>query len=287
MTSRNLRRLVPLLAGLLLAVALPAAANSTLPVLHVAVVGGPVMAGVWPELARRASKATGIPIELIAAAPKETVVPVFQRGDADLLVIHGSDETFQLLAAGDAAPLRAWALNEHVLVGPASDPAGIADAPDATEALRRIAAHDAPLLAFRDPGSFTIVQRLWRQAGLRPSPRQQLYDDAERPQEVLLSAARQGAYAVVGHMPVAFGKMPDAGLKVLLKGDPAMRRVFVVVEPGPRHPADGSRRRLAHRVADYLTGPQGQADLVDADRTAGGPWIFPLSATGRRLPAAE
>lgn len=287
MTIHKLRRLAPLLCALLLAASLPASAGSVPPTLHVAVVGGPVMAGVWPELARRASRATGITIEQVAAGPKEIVVPAFRRGEADLLLIHGSDETFQLLAEGYAAPLRAWALNEHVLVGPAADPADVAGAPDATEALRRIAAHDAPLLAFRDPGSFTIVQRLWRQAGLRPGPRQQRYDDAERPQEVLLSAARQGAYAVVGHMPVAFGKMPDGGLKVLVKGDPAMRRVFVVVEPGPRHSADTQRRRLARRLADYLIGPRGQADLEAADHRAGGPWIFPLSTTGQRLPATE
>lgn len=243
---------------------------------RVAVVGGPVMTGIWPALAERASQRLGFAIQTVVAAPKEDVVPAFRTGKADLLIIHGSDESFALLARGEAAPLRAWALNEHVLVGPPDDPAQVASAPDGAEALRRIAAADAPLLAFRDPGSFTIVQNLWRRAGLRPGPRQQLYDDAERPQEVLKSAARQQAYAVVGHIPVALGKIPSAGLQVLLKGDPAMRRVFVVVEPGPLHPASRHARRQAHRLADFLVSPAGQSLLVEIDQARGGPWLFPL-----------
>ncbi|WP_029148214.1 hypothetical protein [Methylophilus sp. 5] len=244
----------------------------------VAVVGGLVLSGVWPALAKRAGKATGLVIETVAAAPKEGVVPIFRDGEADLLLIHGSDETYGLLATGVAAPLRAWAMNEHVIVGPNDDPAKVAEAPDAAEAMRRIVAADAPLIGFRDPGSFGIVHGLFRSLGLRPGPRQQLYDDAESPQQVLRSAADKHGYAVVGHIPVAFGKMPSKGMAVLLKGDPAMRRVYVVVEPGPRHPANTRQRELARQLADYLVSPAGQADLVAADKEAGGPWVFPLPA---------
>lgn len=248
------------------------------PVVRVVVVGGLNLSGVWPRLASKVAAGAGVRVETVAAAPKEGIVPLFARGDADLMLIHGSDETYALLAAGLAAPLRAWAANEHVLVGPPDDPAGVAQAADGAAAMARIVAADAPLLAFRDPGSFAIAQALFRRAGVRPGPRQQLYDDAESPQAVLASAARQGAYAVVGHIPVAKGKMPSHGLQVWLHGDPAMRRVYVVVEPGPAHPANAERRRLARRLADYLLSARGQADLRAADHAAGGPWVFALDA---------
>ena len=68
----------------------------------------------------------------------------------------------------------------------------------------------------------------------------------------LASAARQHAYAVVGHIPVALGKMPSHGLKVLLHGDPAMRRVYVLIEPGPAHLASAEQRqRAARRLRAY------------------------------------
>lgn len=280
-------RVTTILALLVLASSsAPAADQSPSQATHtkvrVAVVGGLMLCGVWPALVERAQKATGLEIETVAAAPKEGVVPAFRSGEADLLLIHGSDETYALQAEGMAAPLQAWAMNEHVVVGPKDDPAGVAGATSGTEALRRIVAEDAPLIGFRDPGSFAIVHGLFRASGLRPGPRQQLFDDAEIPQLVLRSAVEKGAYAVVGRIPVAFGKMPSEGIKVLLRGDPAMRRVYVVVEPGPRHPAGTEERMAAHRLADYLLSADGQADLAAADQEAGGPWIFPLARAGHR-----
>lgn len=261
------------------AFAAPPAATAEI---RVAVVGGLARCGVWTELARRAETATGLHITTVAAAPKGDILPQFSSGEADLLLIHGSDETFDLLARGMAAPLRAWAQNEHVIAGPADDPAGVRAARDGAEALRRIVAADAPLMGFRDPGSFSIVQRLWRASGVSPGPRQQLPDDSAQPQRILDAAASQHAYVVVGHIPVVFGRMQNPGYRVLLSGDPAMRRVYVAVEPGPRHPADAARRELARRLADYLLSPAGQADLAAANRAVAteqqpGPWIFPLS----------
>jgi tungstate transport system substrate-binding protein len=259
----------------------PALAAETV---RVAVVGGLVMCGVWPALVPLAEKATGLKIETVAAAPKEGIVPVFRRGEADLLLIHGSDETYALQAAGLAAPLRAWAMNEHVIVGPNDDPAHIADARDGTEALERILKANAPMIGFRDPGSFAIVAGLLRAAGLHLGPRQQLFDEGESAQGVLRSAAANKAYVVVGHIPVAFGKMPSEGMQVLVKGDPAMRRVYVAVEPGPRHPATTRQRKAARKLADFLTSPAGQAALRRVDAEAHGPWIFPLPDGQSRQP---
>lgn len=256
------------------------------PVLRVAVVGGLRMSGVWPRLAARVEAATGVHLETVAAAPKDEIVPQFVAGDADLMLIHGSDETYALLADAYAAPLRAWARNEHVIVGPVEDPAGVAQATSAADALARIVRADAPMMLFRDPGSFALVQGALRRAGVRPGARQQLYDDAERPQQVLQAAARLHAYVLVGHIPVAMGKMPNpGGLATLFKGDPLLRRVYVAVEPGPLHPADAARRVLAHRVADYLVSAAGQNDLVAADQEIpGGPWLYPVKPASQAPP---
>lgn len=275
-----MRQITLCCAGLLLALSAQAAPRVGNEV-RVAVVGGLSMSGVWPELAKRAEAATGLHIVTVAAAPKEGVIPPFATGDAELLLIHGSDETYQLQVQGLAAPLRAWAQNEHVIVGPADDPAKVGEARDGIDAIRRIAAADAPLIGFRDPGSFSTMQHLWRAAGLRPGLRQQLYDDGEQPQHVLKAAAKQNAYVIVGHIPVAFGKMPAGDYRVLLAGDPAMRRVYVAVEPGPRHPASPLQREQAHRLAEYLLSSDGQAALLAANRAVAtperpGPWIFPL-----------
>jgi tungstate transport system substrate-binding protein len=251
----------------------------------VAVVGGLEQCGVWRNLVPRLEAATGLNIQTIVAGPKENVVPSFKSGEADVLLIHGSDEALALLADGVAAPMRAWARNEHVIVGPADDPAGVAQARDGTEGLRRIAEAKAPFVAFRDPGSHSVVAGLMRRSGLLPSPAWIVPDESTGPHQILEFASRKKAYVVVGHIPVAFGKLHGENMKVLLKGDPRMRRVYVVLEPGPNHPAGPDARADAKKVADYLVSDGGQSDLRAADAEAGGPWIFTLVNSGPAGPA--
>lgn len=248
-------------------------------VLRVAAVGGLSLCGVWPRLAEKLERALAIEIQTVVAAPKEGIIPAFSSGEADVLLIHASDAASALQARGLAEPLRAWALNEHVMVGPDEDPAKVRDAQDGVDALRRIAAINAPFVAFRDPGSHAVLAALWREAGMRPHSAV-VADGSAQSQWVLSFAAERRAYTIVGHIPVAFGKMPATGLKVLLKGDPTMRRIYVLAEPGSAHPASAEQRALARRFADYLLSPAGQADLRLADEESGGPWIFPLPDRG-------
>lgn len=245
---------------------------------RVLVVGGIAMSGVWQKLKKAAEVATGLEIITVQAAPKESIIPSFVKGNAELMLIHGSDETYHLQAEGLAAPLQAWAYNEHVIVGPAEDPAGVGGAKSGVEAMRRIYQANAAMVGFRDPGSFSIMHHLWRLAGLQPRAKQQLPDESERPQEVVLYAAKHRAYVIVGHIPVAFGKIPMGDYKVLLKNDPIMRRVYVVVKPGWRHPASPEAKERAHRLATYLLSPEGQEALVKANHPS--MWISPIpSAT--------
>ena len=240
---------------------------------QVAAVGGLVLCGVWPRVAEQTSQALAMPVITVAAAPKEGVVPAFTRGEAQMLLIHASDEAMALEASGMASAARVWGWNEHVIAGPSQDPAGVRTAGDGTQALRRIAETGSPFIALRDPGSYTVVQRLWRRGGIRPDARWLRADTGPRPQAVLELAAREQAYAVVGRIPLAFGKMGAPGIELLLHGDPLMRRPYVLLTPGPRHPASAAQRRAVNQLADYLLSDAGQQILKHANG-AGGPWVF-------------
>lgn len=261
---------------LVLGLVLGSTTGTAAPALKVAVVGGIQMCGVWDRLVPKIEKATGVSIDMTAAAPKTQIIPEFRRGNADLLLIHGGSETFALQAEGIGGQQRVWSFNEHAIVGPQNDPAGVARAGSAEQAFRAIAEHRSPFVAFRDPGSHEMVQNLWKRMRLQAASDWVLLDETAQPQEVLEFAAKKQAYVVVGAIPAAFEKMRGEGLKILFKGDPAMRRAYVVMEPGPRHAASPEAREQARQVADFLTSPAGQAALAEADREAGGPWLFTL-----------
>lgn len=244
------------------------------PTVRVAVVGGLALCGVWPLLAVQAGQDLGLQVQTVAASPKEGVVPAFAQGEAQVLLIHASDEALGLEAVGLADSARVWSWNEQVVIGPEADPADVAQARDGLDAMQRIAQAQVPFIALRDPGSYTVVQRLWRRAGIRADERWVRVDTAPTPQAVLRLARAQQAYVVAGHIPWAFGKMTEPGMRVLLRGDPQMRRPYVVLTPGARHRAGLWARRDARRLADYLVSPTGQAALLAADQQAGGPWLF-------------
>lgn len=265
---------VPLLISALLGGPCGAAENQ----MRVAVIGGLDMSGVWPRLEAAAEESLKIGIDTVVAAPKERVVPAFQSGDADVLIMHGGDETFALEALGSGSAGRTWGYNGFVFAGPADDPAGIAEVSSGRDAMLRLQQSGAPLILFRDVGSLQIIRRLMDSAGLVPRDINLITDSAGRPQEILLQAARDRAYVIVGQMPVAFGRMERDGIEILFSGDRAMRRGYVIVTPGPLHAASPWAIEQSERLAEYLLSESGQAVVQELKSDDGTPWIYPRTA---------
>jgi len=250
--------------------------------IKVAVVGGIEMSGVWPRVAEAAEQALDVDVETVMASPKEGIVPAFMNGHADLLLIHGGDETFALQALGYADALRTWGYNEFAIVGPESDLAGVTGSSSGAEAIRRIQASGQPVMLFRDPGSYNILQKLLEQAGFTPSDFNWVIDGARRPQQILTQASQSGAYALVGHIPVAFGRMPSPGMEVMVTGDPVMRRAYVIATPGINHPASEATKALAEKLSSFLLSETGQAAILP-DMSLDPVWILPRTEASVEL----
>jgi len=59
-------------------------------------------------------------------------------------------------------------------------------------------------------------------------------DDTVSKWNILQFARTNNAYVVVGYIPAQMGKMYAAGMEILVKGDPTMRRPFIVMEANPK-----------------------------------------------------
>ncbi len=249
--------------------------------IRVAVIGGMTMTGMWQELAVKFEADTGWKTTLVASGPKAVLAEALKRGEVDLLTMHSSDETTNLVADGFGVNLRPWARNEHTIVGPASDPAGIRGMKDGAEALKKIAAARAPFVDFYGPGSRELTHKLWQRAGIKPEGDWVLKDESATPQEIVAFAEKMQAYVVVGRIPVMNGKMPVGKMEMLVQGDPEMRRPYVVIE------ADAKKFSQTNSVgacalADWLTGEKGQQFLLDhARKQPGGIALFhPVNVPG-------
>ena len=92
------------------------------------------------------------------------------KGDADVVLVHARSQEDKFVADGYGVDRRDVMYNDFVIVGPASDPAGIKDLPKAKDAFAKIAAAGAPFASRGDgSGTHSKEKSLWASAAITPT----------------------------------------------------------------------------------------------------------------------
>ena len=154
---------------------------SLLLVAHTQVTGGPVLrmatttstenSGLFAVIQPVFEKALDIKVHLIAVGTGKAL-ELGRRGDVDVVMVHArpAEEAFVQEGYGDARHEIMY--NDFVIIGPASDPAGLRGLHDAGKALQKIAATAAVFVSRGDDsGTYKKEQLLWQQAGVEPTGR--------------------------------------------------------------------------------------------------------------------
>jgi tungstate transport system substrate-binding protein len=258
----------------------PHAADSPRPnnrLVRCAVIGGMTMTGLWPEIVRMFEAETGYRCVLAATGPRPEISEVFRAGKADLLTMHSGDITTDLVADGYGINMRPWTRNELSIVGPTNDPAHIRGMTNGAAALRKLAQARARFVDFQGIGSRELAHSLWRAAGVEPKGDWVLKDKTASKFDILQFARSNDAYVVVGYIPARLGKMNPAGMEILVQGDPAMRRPFIVMEANPKKFPQANHAG-ARALADFLLSAKVQNFLTEfGQKTTGrGPLFHPV-----------
>ncbi|HTX54556.1 MAG TPA: substrate-binding domain-containing protein [Candidatus Baltobacteraceae bacterium] len=242
-----------------------------------AVIGGMTMTGLWPELVKMFEAQSGYHCELAATGPRPEISEVFRAGKADLITMHSGDITTDLVADGYGINMRPWTRNELSIVGPTNDPADIRGMTNGAAALRKIAETKSRFVDFQGVGSRELAHNIWRDAGIEPKGDWVLKDDTVSKFDILQFARTNNAYVIVGYIPARLGKMNAAGMEILVQGDPAMRRPFIVMEANPKK-FPNANHAGARALADFLLSPKVQTFLADfGQKTTGrGPLFHPV-----------
>jgi tungstate transport system substrate-binding protein len=243
----------------------PQAAPASGVTVRCAVIGGMIDTGLWPEVARRFEQETGHRVEVVAQGPKHVISAAFLRGDADLITMHASDTIINLVADGHGVDPQPWARNDLLLVGPASDPAGIRGEKDAVAALRRIVDSGAKLLMHSSLGTNEVLHDLLAAGEIELDPGNVISLPLDRHREMLKRANEQQAYTLVGRIPFLNAKIARHESVIMVQGDPRLRRPYVVVVA--RHDAPAAPRHAAAvALAQYLRRAETQAWLAQFGR---------------------
>lgn len=154
--------------------------------------------GLLPYLQPAFEAATGYTLE-IASAGTGAALNAARDGNADALLVHSKASEEEFIAEGYAAERIPFMYNYFVIVGPTDDPAGVADAANATEAFQKIAASGASFISRGDEsGTHKAELKIWEAAELAPAADTDAWyvSAGQGMGAVLTMAAEQGAYTL-------------------------------------------------------------------------------------------
>jgi tungstate transport system substrate-binding protein len=179
------------------------------------------------------------------------------------------------VAEGFGGPRRHVMFNDFVIVGPAADPARVADLRDTNDALRHITETRVPFVSRGDrSGTHAAELRLWQLAGVDPAAgRGQWYREVGQGMgPALNTAAAQNAYILTDRGTwLSFRNRQE--LRILVEGDTRLFNQYgVMLVNSTRHPhvkaGDGAR------FVDWIVSPTGQ-EAIASYRIGGEQLFFP------------
>lgn len=227
--------------------------------------------GLFQHLAPLFRAESGIELRVVAVGTGQAFA-IARKGDADVLLVHDTAGEEQFIREGFGLERRDVMYNDFVVVGPASDPAGIRGARTAADAFARISARKSPFVSRGDDsGTHRAERRVWSEAGL--SPGDSWYRELGSGMGATLNtAAGMNAYVLSDRGTwISFENRQT--LEVLFAGDPTLFNQYgsVLINP-ERHPH--LKHELARQWHEWLLGPAGQAAIADF-KLRGEPLFFP------------
>src|SRR4030042_837373 len=91
-------------------------------------------------------------------------------GDVDVVVVHDPQSEQKFVGDGFGVNRRTFMMNDFVILGPPSDPAGIRGMADAAQALTKISRAGATFISRGDAsGTHQREKALWKKAAVQPA----------------------------------------------------------------------------------------------------------------------
>jgi len=144
------------------------AAQAEPPFITVASTTSTANSGLFDYILPIFTKKTGIDVRVVAVGTGQAI-RIAEKGDADVLFVHHRPSEEKFIAEGFGVKRYDVMVNDFVIVGPKSDPAGIMGGHDAAKALSGIAAKKAVFVSRGDDsGTHKRERSVWKAAGIDP-----------------------------------------------------------------------------------------------------------------------
>jgi tungstate transport system substrate-binding protein len=162
--------------------------------------------------------------------------------------------------------------NDFVLLGPPDDPAHVAQAQSAADAMARVARSGPPFIS-RGDSSGTHLKELevWAAAGIEPSP--DWYREVGQGMSAVITIADDQQAYTLSDRGTYLSHRATVSLSVLFAGDEVLHNPYAMIVVNPnRHPH--VRAELAQALVEFVISAEGRA-LIAGYEVGGQQLFFP------------
>lgn len=214
--------------------------------------------GLFDHILPKFTQSTGIEVRVVAVGTGQALKNA-RNGDGDVVLVHSKADEEKFVADGWGLKRHDVMYNDFAIVGPASDPAGIAGLKDPDQALKKIAEVEAPFASRGDnSGTHKAELRLWKRTKVDPTKASGDWylETGSGMGATLNTAVGKHAYTLTDR-GTWLGFANKRNFKVLVEGDPQLFNQYGVTLVNPaKHPR--VRTEKGQAFVDWLTGVEGQ-----------------------------
>lgn len=175
---------------------------------------------------------TGYTVQAVAVGTG-AALKMGEEGNADVLLVHAPSAEKTLMDAGWGKERFLVMHNDFVIVGPASDPAGIKGSATSVEAFQKIFASGATFISRGDDsGTNKMEITLWGKANNDPKGTAWYVESGQGMGATLTIASEKAAYTLTDRATYLANKA-HLSLDILVEGDPALLNVYHVITVNP------------------------------------------------------
>lgn len=198
----------------------------------------------------------GVTTKIVAVGTGEAI-ELGKQGNADVLLVHARKSEDEFVSSGYGINRKDVMYNFFFIVGPKDDPAGIAEAKDAEEAMKRIADSKSQFVSRGDQsGTHKKELSIWEKYQLKPQGEEWYKESGQGMGDTLTMAGEMEAYTL-SDSGTWYTFADKVDLKIVLEGDPVLFNPYGVIAVNPeKYPNINSKAAMA--FIDFITSEEGQ-----------------------------
>jgi len=214
-----------------------------------------------------------VKVDVIAVGTGKAL-KIAENGDVDVVMVHARRLEDAFVAAGYGVDRRDVMYNDFVIVGPASDPAGLSGMKDVAGAFRRIQKKQAVFLSRGDEsGTHQKERAIWAATGIMPE-RDWYVEVGQGMGATMRIADEKRGYCLVDRGTyLALRKTLE--LNILVEGDALLHNPYGIIAIDPKR-WPHVKYDLAQALINWVTSTDGQA-IIAGFKKYGEPLFKPFS----------